>query len=306
MARPYKRGLDYFPHDTDASSDEKIEALRALFGNDGYAFYFIMLERIYRCPLFEIDVSTEQACKILAAKCGVSFERFKEIVRAAVEIGCYDEESFNSKAILTSQSIKRRAGVVMEKRAKMRERYEKKAEPVSSPDSAAKTTQETGEETPQRKEKESKEKQRKGEEEQERQAIELFLPWDADFKIDFLESASPPPKFGNFREVIRRLLRNNNFTLEELKRARDNFPKTKAAKQNQDWIYYLFDLDGRGGMGKFAEERIRAALAFAAPNTGPPKARAAPAASDYEIYKDDQGRTLCKLRNGASDCAKQP
>jgi hypothetical protein len=47
MARPKKEGMDYFPHDTDAVNDEKIEALRLLYGNDGYAFYFILLERIY-------------------------------------------------------------------------------------------------------------------------------------------------------------------------------------------------------------------------------------------------------------------
>lgn len=57
MARPLKLGLDYFPHDTDSVNDEKIEALRMLFGNDGYAFYFILLERIYRTPTFELNVS---------------------------------------------------------------------------------------------------------------------------------------------------------------------------------------------------------------------------------------------------------
>lgn len=46
MARPLKEGMDYFPHDTDASDDEKIEALRAIYGNDGYAFYFILLDLI--------------------------------------------------------------------------------------------------------------------------------------------------------------------------------------------------------------------------------------------------------------------
>ena len=43
MARPRKEGLDYFPHDTDAASDEKIEALTIIYGAKGYAFYFILL-----------------------------------------------------------------------------------------------------------------------------------------------------------------------------------------------------------------------------------------------------------------------
>ena len=29
MARPIKEGMDYFPHDTDATNDEKIEALNS-------------------------------------------------------------------------------------------------------------------------------------------------------------------------------------------------------------------------------------------------------------------------------------
>ncbi|MCY6354344.1 Lin1244/Lin1753 domain-containing protein [Clostridium sp. ZS2-4] len=44
MARPKKLGMDYFPHDCDASNDERVEGLRAVHGDDGYAFYFILLE----------------------------------------------------------------------------------------------------------------------------------------------------------------------------------------------------------------------------------------------------------------------
>jgi hypothetical protein len=57
MSRPIKEGLDYFPHDVNSSNDKKIEALRALYGNDGYAFYFIMLEQIYQEPNGDLDVS---------------------------------------------------------------------------------------------------------------------------------------------------------------------------------------------------------------------------------------------------------
>lgn len=38
MARPRKEGMDYFPHDTDAVNDTKIESLRMLYGNDGHYF----------------------------------------------------------------------------------------------------------------------------------------------------------------------------------------------------------------------------------------------------------------------------
>ena len=51
MARPQKEGLDYFSHDTYSESDEKIQAMIYLYGNEGYAFYYRLLEHIYRTAL---------------------------------------------------------------------------------------------------------------------------------------------------------------------------------------------------------------------------------------------------------------
>lgn len=152
MARPRKEGLDYFPHDTDASSDEKIEVLRAAFGNDGYAFYFILLERIYRTSTFELDISAAEMRQILAQKCGVSADRFEQILALALKWKCFDQQAYEEHGVLTSDGIKRRANMVVEKRRQMRERYERLI-------SEAKTREETGEEMPQRKEKKSKVKE---------------------------------------------------------------------------------------------------------------------------------------------------
>ena len=101
MARPQKEGMDYFPHDTDAVNDEKIEALRALYGNDGYAFYFIMLERIYRTADFEINVSDAETQKetfqILAKKVGVSTEIFEQMLNAALKWGCFSKKDYEKR-----------------------------------------------------------------------------------------------------------------------------------------------------------------------------------------------------------------
>jgi len=155
MARPLKQGLDYFPHDVDASSDEKIEALRSVYGNDGYAFYFILLERIYRSENFEIRVSDaetrEETFQILAKKVGVSLEKFKLMLETAFRWGCFDKKIFEEQGAITSHGILSRAQTVVEKREKQREQYHKKRI-VSD----AETPQETREETPQSKVKESK------------------------------------------------------------------------------------------------------------------------------------------------------
>lgn len=149
MARPPKEGLDYFPHDTDASNDEKIEALRSIHGNNGYAFYFILLERIYRTPNFELDISAseigEEMKQILARKIAVTVQEFDLLLETALRWGCFDKQKYSEKGILSSNGIRRRASAVLEKREKMRNLYRLKV-------SAA----ETREETPQSKVKKSK------------------------------------------------------------------------------------------------------------------------------------------------------
>ena len=55
MTRPRKNNAEYFSHDTDASSDEKIIYLESKFGLAGYAFYFKMLEVLSRSEDFTIE-----------------------------------------------------------------------------------------------------------------------------------------------------------------------------------------------------------------------------------------------------------
>jgi len=131
VARPQKDGMDYFPHDTDATNDEKIELLRALYGNDGYAFYFILLERIYRTPDFELDMFEPETILILSTKVNVTQERFMEILKTALRYDCFDEVAYESKRVLTSNGIKKRASVVIEKREYMRVKYQSKKVKVS-------------------------------------------------------------------------------------------------------------------------------------------------------------------------------
>jgi len=184
MARPIKQGMNYFPHDTDAANDEKVEALRALYGNDGYCFFFILLERIYRSSSFELDVSTPEAVHILAKKVGVSDAKFSNMLQLALKHGLFDSNIYHERLVLTSNGIKRRANVVLQKRKSMQESYQSRT--VSPPISDAETTPETQQEpepsdekkvsspisdaettpeTPQRKGKERKGKESKEEEE---------------------------------------------------------------------------------------------------------------------------------------------
>lgn len=129
MARPIKTGMDYFPHDCDAANDEKIEAMRAFYGNDGYAFYFILLERIYRAAKAELNVSNPALKAALIKKIGIDNKRFEDMFQTALQLGLFDKEAYKEN-IITSNGAKKR----YEEVAKLRERWRKKKVPVEKKD----------------------------------------------------------------------------------------------------------------------------------------------------------------------------
>jgi len=50
MARPKKQTVDYFPHDTDASHRKTLTIIQNKYGNDGYSFWFRLLELLGKTP----------------------------------------------------------------------------------------------------------------------------------------------------------------------------------------------------------------------------------------------------------------
>lgn len=171
MARPRKEGMDYFPHDVDASSDEKVESLLLLHGAAGYAFYFIHLERIYRQANFELDVSDAETRQILARKLSITLEEYEAILKTCIKKKCFDVETFEQRGVLTSLGIQKRADVVLNKRKKSRNsagQFVSEAETHQKQHSNA-------EETHQSKVKQSKEKESKEYEEEDAREVQAAL-----------------------------------------------------------------------------------------------------------------------------------
>lgn len=136
--------MDYFPHDTDACSDEKVDALRMIHGNDGYAFYFILLERIYRTADFELDVSDAETKQILARKVDVTPQKFEEMLQTALKRRCFDPVAYAERGVLTSPGVKKRTESVMSKRQKMATTYQNRvsdAETEQKPDKGKESTE---------------------------------------------------------------------------------------------------------------------------------------------------------------------
>lgn len=119
MARPRKIGLDYFQHDTNAANDEKIEAMRALYGNDGYAFYFILLERIYRNGGI-LDVQNPAIFAAIARSITADSDLFQKMLQTALDLNLFNADSFREQNRLTSPAIERQIGFINNERERKR------------------------------------------------------------------------------------------------------------------------------------------------------------------------------------------
>ncbi len=99
MARPIKAGVDYFPHDTDASSRKTIFTLESLFGNDGYAFWFKLLETLGTQEGLFFDCNKTPDWLFLIAKMRVSSDTATEILNTLAKIEAIDPELWDKKII---------------------------------------------------------------------------------------------------------------------------------------------------------------------------------------------------------------
>lgn len=127
MARPRKEGFEYFSHDTSSMSDEKLDLLVMQYGGNGYAFYFLHLEYIYKSDDLSVDVSGPVFRNLICAKLKITPEEYDEILHAAVEYGLFDEERFNDGKLF-SNGVKKRVEAIEEERENARERKQKSRE----------------------------------------------------------------------------------------------------------------------------------------------------------------------------------
>ncbi len=103
MARPRKVGLDYFSHDTDVSTDDKIEAMEVKYGPTGYALYFKCLERIYRQGG---PISIQGVFRpIMSSKLRISEQELDAMIQFAIQIDLLYMEPDGS---LMSEGAKKR------------------------------------------------------------------------------------------------------------------------------------------------------------------------------------------------------
>ena len=106
MARPTKKGIDYFSFDVDFFEDEKIEPISGEFGAKGEIIVIRLLCAVYRNGYFAMW--TEQLKMTLANRCKVSHDLVEQVVKRLVKWNFFDENLFYSAGILTSRGIQTR------------------------------------------------------------------------------------------------------------------------------------------------------------------------------------------------------
>ena len=102
------KGLNYFIHDSDAVENETLSILRGLYGNDGYAFWFITLECLVQSDEMQLDCSDRKNWLRYVAKCNISEAKANEIIEALVSLEAIDAELWNKKRIIWSDALVKR------------------------------------------------------------------------------------------------------------------------------------------------------------------------------------------------------
>lgn len=107
MARPIKKGLDYFPLDTDIIHDIKIRKILRSNGPQSIAILVDLLGNIYGDEGYYMTWDDDVRF-LVADDIGISEASVGEMVKRAIQVNFFDEGMFDKYSILTSIGIQKR------------------------------------------------------------------------------------------------------------------------------------------------------------------------------------------------------
>ena len=116
MARIQKDIVNYFPHDANASAGDTLTVLQGRFGNDGYAFWFKLLEKLASTNGHYIDCRNLTKFQVFLAKMGVDELLGVEILNLLVEMQAIDKDLWESKLIWCQNLVDNVADVYKNRR----------------------------------------------------------------------------------------------------------------------------------------------------------------------------------------------
>lgn len=135
MARPKKQTVDYFSHDTDAGQGRTLSVLQNKYGNDGYAFWFQLLELLGRSPGHYYNFKEATDWEFLLAKTHISRpETARSVLETLATLNAIDLELYEQGIIWSQNFVDRLADVYV------RRRENKPVKPVSAAETPLKPT----------------------------------------------------------------------------------------------------------------------------------------------------------------------
>lgn len=104
MGRRRKQTVDYFPHFVSTDSRTKF-ILEQTWGNDGYAFWFKLLELLGRSEGHYYDCSITANEKYLIALMKLEQSMIREILEVLADLGNIDKELWEERKVIWCQSL---------------------------------------------------------------------------------------------------------------------------------------------------------------------------------------------------------
>lgn len=97
MARPIRNTVDYFPH--MIGDGKKIFFIETKYGNDGYATWFKILEKLATTDNHFLNLNNEQDVLFLSAVCKVDEKKLLDIITDLSKIGAINKVCWDKKII---------------------------------------------------------------------------------------------------------------------------------------------------------------------------------------------------------------
>lgn len=163
MARPIKRGIDYF--NIDCSLDDKVEYVEAKHGLIGYAILVKLWAKIYKFEGYYCEWK-EKNIYLFCKDISTEVTQVNEVVNTCFEEGLFCRQIFELHGVLTSKGIQKRWLQIVTQAKRKEVKIEPKYNLLELTQEETELTQEETNET-QEESTQSKVKKRKGEESKE-------------------------------------------------------------------------------------------------------------------------------------------
>ena len=111
MGRNPKKGVDYFSHDVTASGGPTLFTVQQQFGNDGYAFWFKLLEHLGTKETLSMDCNNVSDWLFFVAKARVTEEQAGQILDLLASIDAIDPELWKHKIVWSENFVDRLSDV---------------------------------------------------------------------------------------------------------------------------------------------------------------------------------------------------